>query len=199
MVEDKKQIEQHGRMNSNILFRLLQDSDHNKLQEFCNRCDSLGYYNNSSFKAINLEKMKMPHGQFFVGYDVDKDIIFNLCGVHSMKELNTNAYRVFYRGATLPGYTTGQHSFRASYQLMEVLNMQIDFIININPAAEFYFTTNIEKSSTNGKSQRMNENMVPRVARTGIFTLVDDNFEYMYTKQKLWRVNVPEYKAWRLD
>lgn len=198
MLEEKKQIEQHGKMNSNILFRILQDDDRSKLQDFCDTCNVLGYYNNSSFKAINLEKMKMPHGQFFVGYDLDKNIIFNLCGVHHMPELHKDAYRVFYRGATLPGYTTGEHSFRSSYQLTEILNMQIDFIKDVNPNADFYFTTNIEKSSTNGKSQRMNENMVPRVARTGIFTLVDDNFEYMYTKQKLWRVNVPEYKAWRL-
>jgi len=179
-----------------LTFRKLKDSDKDALQEFCNTCNELGYHNNDSFKAIKLDQMKMPYGQYFIGYDNEKNIIFNLCGVHRMFEINDRAYRVFFRGATLPGYTTGKVGIKSSFQLVEILNMQIDFILKHEPNAEFYFTTNLKRSETNGKSQRMDELMTPRAARTGIFNLISENFEYMYTQQRLWRVNVPKYKAW---
>lgn len=181
-----------------IIFRKLQDSDLNDLKYFCIQCKNLGYYNNDSFESIKLDQMKMPYGQYFIGYDTEKNCIFNLCGVHKIVEINENAYRVFFRGATLPGYTTGKSGYKSSFQLMEILNMQIDFILEKNPAAEFYFTTNIEKSIVNGKSQKMNNLMAPRVARNGIFDVVNENFDYMHVKQKLWRINVPAYKDWRL-
>ena len=179
-----------------LTFRKLEESDYPALQEFCNKCKSLDYHNNDSFKSIKLDQMNMPYGQYFIGYDNDKNIIFNLCGGHQMQELNNNAYRVFFRRASLPGYTTGKLGIKSSFQLVEVLNMQIDFILEINPNAEFYFTTNLKSSATNGKSQRMNDLMTPRVARTGIFDLISEDFEYMYTSQRLWRVNVLKYKAW---
>lgn len=179
-------------------FRKLENSDKDALQKFCDTCKKLGYHNNDSFKSIKLDQMKMPYGQYFIGHDNEKNIIFNLCGVHRMFEINNHAYRVFFRGATLPGYTTGKLGVKSSFQLMEILNMQIDFILEHDPSAEFYFTTNLERSETNGKSQRMDDLMAPRTARTGIFNLVDEDFEYMYTRQRLWRVNVAAYKEWRL-
>jgi hypothetical protein len=181
-----------------IVFRKLQDEDLDDLKIFCEACSTLGYYNNDSFKSIKLDKMKMPYGQYFIGYDLEKKIIFNLCGVHQMTELSQDAYRVFFRGATLPGYGTGKTGYKSSFQLMEILNLQIDFILENNPAAEFYFTTNRDHLPSNGKSQRMDAVMAPRVARNGIFDIVEEDFVYMNTRQKLWRVNVSKYKDWRL-
>lgn len=181
-----------------LTFRKLEETDLDALQQFCNTCSDLKYYNNSSFNSLKLDQMKMPYGQYFIGYDEDKNIIFNICGVHQMFEINDHAYRVFFRGASLPGYTTGKLGIKSSFQLVEILNMQIDFILKHEPNAEFYFTTNLKRSETNGKSQRMDELMTPRVARTGIFNIISEDFEYMYTRQRLWRVNIPAYKKWRL-
>lgn len=181
-----------------LQFRIFELSDTHKLQQFCDACANLGYENNKSFSAIKLDRMTMPYGQFFIGVDTDKDIIFNLSGVHHIPEVNANAYRVFYRGACLPGYTTGLGYIKNSFQLMVMLDQQINFILELNPSAEFYFTTNTHKSDSNAKSQRMDEVMTPRVARLGVFTKLRDNFDYQYTQQTLWRVNVQKYKQWLL-
>ena len=85
--------------------RLLQESDHAKLLDFCNSCKKLGWDNNESFQAIKLDKMSMPHGQFFIGYDHSKDIIWNLAGVHRFPEVGEDAWRCLFRGAQLPGYS----------------------------------------------------------------------------------------------
>jgi len=183
-------------MHSKIIFKPLED-ELNLLSDFCNRCKELGYYNNQSFEAIKLSEMKMPHGQYFIGLDLDKNIIINLCGVHHIPDINNNAYRVFYRGVGLPGYHTGRGGIKGSLQLMISLNMQVDFILEKNPTAEFYFTTNAEKSSTNAKSHSMDTVMAPKMQKIGLCTKIQDNFYYMYTTQTLWRLNVDTYKQWR--
>lgn len=181
-------MEQRGK----ITFKQLEESDYPKLEIFLDTCRTLGYENNSSFESIKLDKMKLPYGQFFIGIIDDKIVTF--AGVHHM---DNNRYRCMFRGASLPGYTTGLTGLRASYQVMYLLNMQIDLILEHNKQAEFYVTSNIEQLK--GKSSRMNSVWLPRASKIGIFTLVDENFEYNYTKQRLWRLNVDKYKSWRLN
>lgn len=175
-----------------IIFKKLEKCDYDKLQIFLDRCNDLNYENNKSFNSIKLDKMKMPYGQFFIGLINDK--IITLAGVHHM---DNNRYRCMFRGATLPGYTTGLTGLRASYQVIYLLNMQIDLIMEYNKDAEFYVTTNLDQDK--GKSSRMNKFWLPRARKAGIFELIDENFEYNYTKQCLWRLNVEKYKSWRLD
>ena len=175
-----------------ITFKQLETSDYDKLQVFLDTCNHLGYENNKSVDSIKLDKMTMPYGQFFVGIIDDK--LFTLAGVHIMEN---NKYRCMFRGATLPGYTTGLTGLRASYQVIYLLNMQIDLIRQHNPSSEFYVTTNIEQNY--GKSSRMDTVWLPRASKLGLFELVDDNFMYNYTLQRLWKINVEKYKQWRLD
>lgn len=181
-------MEQRGK----ITFKQLDIIDHDKLQTFLDKCKNLGYMNNSSFQSIKLDSMKLPYGQFFIGL-CDNDI-FTLAGVHLIED---NKYRCMFRGATLPGYTTGLTGLRSSYQVMFLLNMQVDLIRTINSDSEFYVTTNI--SQDNGKSSIMNNVWLPRASRIGIFELVDSNFYYNNTMQRLWKLNVDKYKSWRLN
>lgn len=180
-------MEQLGR----ITFKQLETSDYNQLQVFLDTCNRLGYENNKSVESIKLDKMSMPYGQFFIGLDNDK--IFTFAGVHVMEP---HKYRCLFRGAGLPGYSTGLSGLRASYQFIYILNNQIDFILEYDPLAEFYVTTNIAQD--NGKSGRMNALWLPKATKQGIFELVDDNFHYNHTFQRLWRLNVDRYKEYRI-
>lgn len=183
-------MEKHGK----ITFRKLEDYDLDRLQIFCNKCSSLGYKNNITFKDIKLDQMKMPHGQFFIG-EID-GYIFNIAGVHYMPEINKNAYRCLFRGAVLPGHVTSRGGLKNSWQFMVTLNQQIDFILSLNPDAEFYLTSN--KEQINGKSSVIDKVFNPKAEQLGIMELVDSNFYYMYTDQRLWKINVDAYKKWRL-
>lgn len=185
------QIVRHGK----LLFRSFEDSDIDKLEEFCNSCKVLGYANNSSFEALKLSQMTMPFGKFFIGVDTEFNTIFNLAGVHKIPELGNTAYRALFRGAVLPGYTTGSGSLKGSWQFIVTLNQQIDFIRSINPDAEFYLTSN--KNQDHGKSSKIDRFFNPRAEKAGIMNLVDDNFYYMNTEQRLWKINIERYKEWR--
>ena len=174
-----------------ITFKKLEDSDHASLQDFLDSCRQLGYENNTSFESIKLDTMIMPHGQFFIG--LDNNTIFTFAGIHVMEP---HKYRCLFRGAGLPRYSTGLTGLRASYQFIYLLDMQIDFILEHDPLAEFYITTN--HNQENGKSSRMNDVWCPRAAKQGIMSLEDENFLYNYTLQRLWKINVSLYKQWRV-
>lgn len=186
------QVVQHGK----LLFRIFEDSDINKLEEFCSSCKELGYANNSSFEALKLSQMVMPFGKFFIGIDTEFNTIFNLAGIHKMPDLGEHAYRALFRGAVLPGYVTGKGLLKNSWQFMITLNQQIDFILAVDSAAEFYLTSN--KNQDKGKSSKIDRFFNPRAEQIGIVDLVNDNFYYMNTEQRLWKININRYKEWRL-
>lgn len=182
-----------------IEIRLLTHADRDKLQEFCDQCATFGWQNNATFDNIKLEKLEMPYGQFFIGYDHSKDIIFNLAGVHHLPEIAPNAWRCLFRGAQLPGYSiTGSFTkniFKTGYQLSYILPMQMEFIKQYDPLADFYMTTNSQTTAvdTAGKSKRMDIVMSKTLAASGVLDKFAENFELFYTQQTIWKINVEEY------
>lgn len=184
------QFEKHGKLT----FRKLADSDIDQLAIFCDKCKQLGYANNASFEAMKLAEMSMPYGQFFIGVDEESGAIFNVAGIHKFPEINDHAYRALFRGAVLPGYITGRGLLKSSWQFTVTLKQQINFIQSLDPDAEFYLTSN--KTQNKGKSSKIDQFFNPRAERIGIMNLVDDNFHYMHTEQRLWMINVKNYRDW---
>lgn len=181
----------------NLSFKLLEESDYQKLQEFCDYCKNAGIKNNESFEAIKLEQMKMPYGQFFIGYDTDQDVIWTILGVHHLPEIHNHAWRVFFRGAQLPNYRLGnglsKDFFKVGFQITYMLEMQIKFILEHDPSAEFYASTNTPLAKAFARSQYLDQIMLPMLVKRGIFTKEYDNFVLFYTLQSIWKLNVDKY------
>ena len=180
-------------------FRLLEPTDLGILQDFCNACKKLGYKNNESFASIKLDKMTMPFGRFFIGYDNRHKKIFTLAGIHKLDEVNDRAWRCLFRGATLPGYTMSnglsKNFFQTMYQFKFILPLQIEYIKNrfINP--EFYITTVNAKNNTDdaGKSKRMSVVAAKTMAKKNIIEKVKDDIILYYTNQTLWKINLTNF------
>ena len=174
-----------------LTFRQLTDSDTPAVQEFCTRCRELGYENNSSLTA-----MKFFTAEFFGAFDEDK--IVSLAGVHKLPEVNTHAWRCLFRGAQLPGYTPqwSMDIFKSGIHFSQFLYRQIVYVQAFDPQAEFYISTNVH-SNTGAKSSRLNNIMMPRIAKMDIWTLEQENFMLYNVKQNLWKINVVQYMAAR--
>lgn len=187
------QLTVHG--SHNLIARELLDSDTPQLIEFCKECEKLGWENNKDLNSIKLDKMQMPYGKFFVA--VDKEKIVSIAGVHKFPEVNDNSYRCLFRGAQLPKYSPkfSMNLFMSGVQFTYLLYQQIMLVQSIDPHAEFYITTNLTKS-TGGKSSGMNDVIMPRQERLGIWELHDTKVIYGI-EQNIWRINVPEYLAQR--
>jgi hypothetical protein len=175
----------------NLEIRLLTDDDLRDLDKFCLACKSLGLENNKDSQAIKLDKMSMPYGQYFIGYDTDRELIWNLAGIHHLPEVGPNVWRVLFRGAQLPGYAigTGKDFLRISYHWRYFLPLQIKYIQAGYPDAEFVVTTNVKNSGA-GKSDRLDKVVMPILVNQGIVTLLDKDVDLFYTKQNVWKINV---------
>lgn len=190
----------HGRPN--LEFRLLEESDYPDLKKFCDYFKSKGLKNNESFESIKLDKMKMPYGQYFIGYDHDKKHIWNLLGVHHLPEVHDHAWRVFFRGAQLPGYRLGNaltsDIFKVGFQMSYMIEMQIKFILEHDPDAEFYASTNTPRAEMFARSQFIDQNIAPMLVERGVFTKAYENFNLFNTEQSIWKFNVDKYFEERL-
>ena len=166
-----------------LKFRALTNNDKSAVEEFCN---SQNFSNNTS-----LKKMKWDWCPFWcAAFDGDK--IVSIAGAHELPEVSPNAYRLLFRGAQLPGYTlgTGRDIFKTGIHLSYLLPMQITWALRINPNAELYISTNINNDG--GKSQRMNDTMMPLLAKRGIWEL-EQSMMLFNVPQRLWRINVQTY------
>lgn len=170
-----------------LTFRLYQDSDKEAMAEFCRACEELGYTNNASFEAMKLDK-----AYFFIAVDAGK--IVSVAGVHKLPEVNEHAWRCLFRGAQLPGYAPAwsMDIFKSGIHFSQFLYRQIKLVQDIDPQAEFYVSTNVN-SNTGAKSSRMNDVMMPRIAKRGIWNLHLENFELYHVPQNLWKVDVDTY------
>lgn len=177
----------------NLEIRSLKETDYPALEDFCAECASLGLENNKDFKAIKLDKMQMPYGQYFIGYDHTKKCIWNLAGIHHLPELGDDVWRVLFRGAQLPGYTlgVGKDFLRVSYHWKHFLPLQINFVQQQYPNAKFVVSTNIKNASA-GKSDQLNKKLMPLLVNRGIISLYKENVDLFYTKQNVWSINKPQ-------
>jgi hypothetical protein len=180
-------MEQPGKLT----FRLYKEADKTALEEFCHECALLGYENNASLKA-----MKLDQAYFFIALDGNK--IISVAGVHKLPEVNEHAWRCLFRGAQLHGYTPqwSLDIFKSGIHFSQFLYRQIKLVQDIDPQAEFYVSTNV-KSNTGAKSSRLNDVMMPRIAKRGIWKLHLENFELYHVPQNLWKVNVAVYMGLR--
>jgi hypothetical protein len=174
----------------NLEIRLLTEDDSRDLDKFCLACESVGLENNQDTRAIKLDKMIMPYGQYFIGYDTDRKCIWNLAGVHHLPEIGPNIWRVLFRGAQLPGYAlgTGRDFLRISYHWRYFLPLQIQYILAEYPNAEFVVTTNVKNNSA-GKSDRLDKKVMPPLLDRGIVSL-HSTVELFNTQQNVWLINV---------
>ena len=99
--------------------------------EFCNKCKRLNYINNDSFKSMKWYWSEVAWAGTF-----KNDILVSLSGIHAFPEINKNAFRVMFRGVTLPGVSSKFLNFE---QLP--LNQEWAYLKNKN--AEFYVTFNV--------------------------------------------------------
>ena len=180
-----------------LQFRLLQESDYPALEEFCNYFKKKGIKNNESFEAIKLDKMKMPYGQYFIGYDYDKEHIWCLMGLHRLPEIHDHAWRCLFRNAQLPGYRLGTalstDLFKVGYQFTYLFEMQIKFILKHDPKAEIFASSNTPNAEKFARSQFIDQNIAPKLVKRGVLTKHLENFMLYNTSQSIWKLDIDRY------
>lgn len=173
------QIETHGK----LIFRELTKQDTKAVEIFCK---SQNYTNN-----VSLQTMKWDWCPYWCGALINEKIV-SIAGAHPLPEISKNAYRLLFRGAQLPGYSLGcgRDMFKTGIQLPHLLPLQIEWVKSINNSPELYISTNINPGAA--KSKRMNDVMMPLLAKRGIWHLERTMILYN-VPQNVWRINIDRY------
>ena len=170
-----------------MLIEKIMDRHLTMLQEFCDKCEELGYQNNSSFQRMNLLWCKSV-GEYWCAIK-DKKIIA-VAGCHPLPEVEKDAWRIMYRGCELPGHDTFKGLGKGDWNSItqrEFIPLMIEWI----PSDKLYITTNIDHEHSNGKAAR-NHRLMGLLAKQGIL----DNCGDMLLKgvnQTVWKLNIDEY------
>lgn len=166
-----------------LQFRKLSIDDTDLVLKFCK---SQNYTNN-----ISLNTMKWEWCPYWCGA-IDNEKLVSIAGAHPLPEVSENAFRLLFRGAQLPGYTLGfsKDVFKTGIQLTYLLPLQISWVKTLNKNAELYISTNITPGA--GKSKRINDIMMPHLAKRGIWHL-EHTMILFNVSQNLWRINIERY------
>ena len=159
---------------------------YSKLQIFCDKCNNLGYTNNSSFKAMKLEWCK-DWGEYYCA--IKDDEIIAVGGCHPLPEIDKNGWRILFRGCELPKTSLYKGLNKGNWNTITWRDF-IPVFIDYCPNKELYITTNTSNEHS-GKALR-NHKLMGLLAKQGILEKICDTVLY-YTDQTLWRLNVQEY------
>ena len=144
--------------------RYLWESDEDIVSDFCKKCSELGYENNSSLKAMKWDWNEVQ----WVGTFTDK--LVSLSGIHAFPEMGSNAFRVMFRGASLPGISRTFLNFKQ-------IPLKVEWALLNCDDPVFYVTFN-----TTGRSKRMGN----AIARRKDFTYIK-NMIYFNVEQEIWK------------
>ncbi len=144
--------------------RYLWKSDATLVSDFCEKCSELGYENNSSLKAMKWDWDEVQ----WVGTFTDK--LVSLSGIHAFPEMGSNAFRVMFRGASLPGIS-------AKFLNFKQIPLKVEWALLKCDDPVFYVTFN-----TTGRSKRMGN----AIARRKDFTYIK-TMNYFNVEQEIWK------------
>jgi len=122
-------------MTKKIVHKVLTENDIFDVKLFCIECKILGYDNNSSLEKIKWNTAK------WIGTYID-DVLISMSGVRPEPDIEEKAYRILFRGVTLPGHTikSTKDITKTSVQWQHI-PYQIELVNDIN--ANFYMTSNV--------------------------------------------------------
>jgi len=164
----------------------LEDKHIPMIKQFCKKCKALGWKNNQSIEAMRYNRVNRTGGAFLGLFDEE---LVGVAGYLPLPEIDSNAWRIFYRSATLPGKGPNKGLHRGTGPRGR---MFIDKFIENLPNAELYVTTNLANDEYEHilryhKSMeiesRMKDAYISKLCETSIDNAV----------QAVWKLDVQKY------
>jgi hypothetical protein len=167
------------------------------VEEFCKECQAAGYKNNESLEAMKLEWCLSRGGQFFLTYINDR--IISLSGCHPLPEAGDSAYRVLFRGATLPEYQNLHGTLSKTH--MNSIPFYYHIPRQINWAKTAGYTTYAVTTNHNNKdgiqSMDKSHRVFKLLEKQNIVGCLHEQMTLFNTEQSVWNLNVDNYFSFR--
>jgi hypothetical protein len=165
----------------------------NSLIEFGNRCKNYNYKNNESLEAMRLDWCLSTGGQFFLTL-LDNEII-SVSGCHPLSQVDSNLYRVLFRGVVLKEYQNllgiMSKTHMTSIPFYYHLPLQLQWAKN--KGYESVCITTNWNNPDGIESMSHSHKVMQLLARQGIVECFIDKINLYYTDQTVWKLNVDRY------
>lgn len=164
------------------------------LEEFCRKCEMLGYKNNANFANMKLNWCRSI-GKYFCA--IRENEIIAVAGCHPFSELDNyfeNPWRILFRGCELPGKDNFKGLSKHNWNSITQREF-IPIFIKECPTKNLFLTTNITHEHSNGKAAR-NHKLMSILAKQGILDHFYDMIIYD-TFQSIWKLNISTYERYR--
>lgn len=177
--------------NLNYLVKEYEDSDEEKLKEYCDTCAKDGVPNNASIK--NMKVGRWGSDKWWVVYNLEENIIVCASGAHPFEEYEPGHWRVMFRLATIKSFR-GKGGAMAKDQRNcfgwgHILPFQIAYCKSMG-AKKIVFTTNCDE---NGDVNSNKQNKICSLVfeRLNMAKRIDQR-EIYHTNQNVWEVLIED-------
>lgn len=177
--------------NLNYVIKTLEESDYPKLREYCARCEEDGVPNNSSIEKLKVKRW--GNDEWWVVYNVEKNIIVSVTGAHPFFEYAPDCWRIMFRLATIKEFRGKAGPMakdqRNCFGWGHALPLQVEFCKQMG-AKKIVFTTNC---SEEGDINSQKQDRVCRLVfeRLGMAKNIDQQVIYN-TRQNVWEVLIED-------
>lgn len=176
--------------------RPLIDPGDPQLLRFLARCAEEGIVNNSSLKAIKFSQMQGESG-CLLGVFKDEAMI-SMAGAHPLTGDFQGAFRVLFRGATLPEWRNHFPFLNKDHMNSLPFSVLLPHLILWSlkrKAQKLVITTNVDfKTTKTSNTHRLMQNLEKR----GLVTFWQE-CELFNTQQGFWELNLLEYRKRSLE
>jgi hypothetical protein len=169
--------------------KVVKIEDTSALQKYCDKCEKLGWINNSSLERLNNDMVIKNQGTYFGIYENGE--IVSIAGIYKFHELYPDSWRIFYRSATLPNKARNKGLHRGTGLRGR---LYINAFLNYTHNGSLYLTTNIELSNSNQNTiTRYHKHMQKESSLKDSYVDYVDTLILYETKQAIWKLNNEKY------
>lgn len=164
--------------------------DHTAMvHNFCDKCKALGWANNSTIRAMKFYE-NFDRGGGWFGFEEDREL-HSVAGYHPLPEVKSDAWRIFYRSATLPLFRRRDRGLHRGNGPRGREYMQA--FLNQLPQGDLYITTNCEPNEHVNITRYHRAMQIQAQMRNSYIVHEGDRMLYN-TMQSLWRIDRDRYR-----
>ena len=157
------------------------------IHQFCTECNKLGWVNNSSLDALELDKVYDNQGAYFGIWDQDK--VVSIAGIYKFYELYPDSWRIFYRTATLPGKAKNKGLHRGTGLRGR---LYINEFLKYTNNGNLYLTTNVENGNWKNIT-RYHRALEKESSQKDSYVHYHDKVNLYEHEQVIWKLDNEQY------
>ena len=167
--------------------KVVKIEDTSALQKYCDKCEKLGWINNSSLERLKIDMVIKNKGVYFGIYENSE--IVSIAGIYKFHELYPDGWRIFFRSATLPNKASNNGLHRGTGLRGR---LYINEFLKYTNNGDLYLTTNVENENWKNIT-RYHKALIKESSLKDSYIHYHDKVILYKCEQVIWKLNNEQY------